>query len=141
MDITTHQHERATVLQFRGKFLGSLQRASYETLIGELKAQGRTRLVIDLGETDFMDSTAIGLLIASRRVMQRAGGDIRLANMEKRIRGLFVMTRLLGPVFTNYASVEAALGSYREHPVPKNPVPKTAASHETAAGLATATTR
>lgn len=116
MKVTTHHHEHATVLQIRGKFLGSLQRDAYETLIEELKAQGRPRLVVNLAETDFMDSTGIGLLISSRTTLQRAGGDVRLANLGKRIHGLFVMTRLLGPVFSEYDSVDAALESYHDEP-------------------------
>src|SRR5690606_8857104 len=58
----------------------------------------------------------IGALIAGLTSMRRSGGDIRLPNLEKRIQGLFVMTRLLGPVFENYDTVEEAIERYSTNP-------------------------
>jgi hypothetical protein len=48
--------------------------------------------------------------------MRKSGGDVRLANMEKRIKNLFVITRLLGPVFDDYESVDDAVKSFRTNP-------------------------
>ncbi len=103
----------ATVIGISGKFLGSLEGDRFRSMLDDCKSQGKTRLVLDLAETDLMDSTAIGLLIAGLTSMRRVGGDIRLANMKKRIRNLFLMTRLLGPVFASYDSLELAAASYQ----------------------------
>ncbi len=113
MSLTVKNTYHATVIGISGKFLGSLQGAHFQTILDECKVQGKTQLVLDLAEADLMDSTAIGLLIAGLTSMRRAGGDIRLANLKKRIRNLFLMTRLLGPVFESYDSLEAATASYR----------------------------
>lgn len=116
MSISVQEQYQATVVQIKGKFLGSVDGPELKQKLDDLKQAGKTNIVIDLGETDFMDSSGIGALIAGLTSMRKAGGDVRLANMEKRIQGLFVMTRLLGPVFDNYESVDDALNSFAENP-------------------------
>ena len=40
---------------------------------------GRTRIVVDLTGTDFMDSTGLGALISGLKTARLAGGDLRIA--------------------------------------------------------------
>lgn len=114
--LTVNDHYHAAVIGINGKFFGSRDGEAYEAILDELKKQGKTQVVIDLAEAELMDSTAIGLLIASATTMRREGGDIRLANMKKRLRNLFLMTRLLGSVFDAYDALDAALASYQDEP-------------------------
>jgi hypothetical protein len=50
--------------------------------------------------------------------VRRADGDMRLAGMTKRIRNLFLITKLLGSVFDDYEDVKAAAESFRTDPSP-----------------------
>ncbi len=109
-----HEYYQAHVLVIKGKFLGSLHGEAFTRTIHDLTEAGKTRVVIDLHETDMMDSAAIGCLIAAAATLRRAGGDIRLANLKQRLRNLFLMTRLLGPVFKNYGTRRAALDSFAD---------------------------
>lgn len=112
MSHTLNELYHANVLSIHGKFLGSLERGTMQPLFAELAASGQGRLVIDLSQTDFMDSTGIGLLVNGAKTLRAAGGDVRLAGLQDRIKNLFVITRLLGPVFKDYADVEAAVQSF-----------------------------
>ena len=112
MSHTLNARYHANVLSIHGKFLGSLERDTMQPLFAELAEGGRPRLVVDLSKTDFMDSTGIGLLVNGAKTLRAAGGDVRLAGMQDRIKNLFVVTRLLGPVFEDYADVEAAVQSF-----------------------------
>lgn len=116
MSINVQDRYQTTVVEIKGKFLGSVDGPEFKEKLDELKQSGRTHVVVDLGETDFMDSSGIGALISGLTSMRRAGGDVRLANMEKRIRNLFLITRLLGSVFDDYESVEKAAQSFRTNP-------------------------
>lgn len=116
MSISVQEQYQATVIQIKGKFLGSVDGPELKQKLDDLKQAGKTNIVIDLSQTDFMDSSGIGALISGLTSMRKAGGDVRLANMEKRIQGLFVMTRLLGPVFENYESVDEAVESFSTNP-------------------------
>ena len=118
MKLTVHDHYHATVIALRGRFMGSLHGEAYKAAIDTLNTEGKIRVVIDLAEAELMDSVAIGLLIASQTTLRSAGGDIRLANLTKRLRNLFLMTRLLGTIFESYDSLEIALQSYHDMPEP-----------------------
>ncbi|MFW5955112.1 MAG: STAS domain-containing protein [Rhodothermales bacterium] len=116
MSFETEERYHAVVIRPKGKFLGSTKGDEFRGLIDRYKETGLKNVVVDLSKTDFMDSTAIGVLIASLTTMRRAGGDVRLAEIDSRIKNLFLVTRLLGPVFTAYETVDEAEKSYVEHP-------------------------
>jgi anti-anti-sigma factor len=112
MSYQLQERYHANVLAVKGRFLGSIEREGLQQTFDQLKADGKTQLVVDLSATDFMDSTAVGLLVSGAKTMREAGGDVCLAGMQTRIANLFAMTRLLGPVFTDYPTVDEALQSF-----------------------------
>lgn len=114
MPFTVSEHANIPVFHIKGKFLGSLEGEAFRARIEELKEAGKTNVVVDLGSADFMDSSGMGLLISGLTTLRRADGDMRLAAIEDRIKNLFLITRVLGPVFTDYPTVEAATESYSE---------------------------
>jgi anti-sigma B factor antagonist len=108
MPFSTREQYHAVVVQITGRFLGSIEGPKFKDTLEELKEAGKTHLVIDLSKADFMDSSGIGILIGALTTMKKAGGDVKLAGMKDRIKNLFLLTRLLGPVFEDYDSVEEA---------------------------------
>lgn len=115
MSLLKQEHYHAVVIDIRGRFFGSVDGADFMHLIAELFHAGKTRVVVNLSRTDSIDSSGIGTLLAARQKMRAAGGDLRLAGLETRIKALFLMTHLLGAIFDEYPSREEALASYRKH--------------------------
>jgi anti-sigma B factor antagonist len=116
MSFSVQEKYNAVIFEIKGKFLGSIEGPAFKEKVNEYKEAGKTQGIIDLSKADFMDSSGIGLLISALTTMRKAGGDIRLAGMQKRIKNIFLLTRLLGPVFDDYETVEEALASYQETP-------------------------
>ncbi len=114
MKLKTSDHYHATVMSLKGKYLGSVDGDAFKDAINALKEEGKTNLVIDLSETELIDSTGIGTLIGALTSMRNAGGDVRIACLKTRIKNLFLMTRLLGPVFDDFDTVEDAVDSFKE---------------------------
>jgi anti-sigma B factor antagonist len=112
MPFTLHEHDHADVLTLHRRFLGGIERGAIHDATDALLAAGRTKVVVDLSEVDFMDSTAIGLLIGCAKRLREAGGDLRLAALQDRIMNLFLATRLLGSAFEDYPDVAGALYSF-----------------------------
>ena len=81
---------------------------AFKDTLEELKDSGKTKVVIDLSKADFMDSSGIGALIGALTTMKKVDGDVKLAGMKERIKNLFLLTRLLGPVFEDFDTVEEA---------------------------------
>jgi len=80
-----------------------------EALLGAIEA-GETRIVCDLGRTDFVCSDALGVLITAYLKARGRGGFLRLANPQDRLCEILGTTRLdhLFEVFPTVA--EAAEG-------------------------------
>ena len=72
--------------------------------------EGRTRLVIDMSEATFIDSTAIGVLVGGLRRVQEQGGSLNLVcTHEDILRVLDIVG--LDQVFAIHESREDALAS------------------------------
>ncbi len=76
-------------------------------------ADGNQKLVIDLGQVDFVDSSGLGALISALKVLRAADGDLKLANLTEQVRSVLEITRLLR-VFDAYETAEEALRSFEE---------------------------
>lgn len=68
---------------------------------------GQHRLVIDLGDVSFMDSSGLGTLIGGLKAARLAGGDLRVARPREQARGIFSLTSL-DRVLTLYPTIEEA---------------------------------
>lgn len=67
--------------------------------------------VIDLEQVDFMDSAGLGTLIAVLKRVTEQGGDMKIANLQKKPRMVFEITRAY-KVFEIYESVEEAIKGF-----------------------------
>ena len=67
----------------------------------DLVQKGYYHLIVNLQRTDYMDSTAIGMLVGTLKRVREQGGDLRLVAPSSRIRRLLEITRLVNvfPVF------------------------------------------
>jgi anti-sigma B factor antagonist len=59
-----------------------------------LVSDGRSRMVLDLDEVDFLDSTGLGVIVSVLKRVRSAGGDLRLVCNRPSIRKLFEITAL-----------------------------------------------
>ena len=112
MPFKAREIDDAVIFAISGKFLGSIDGPSFREALQRYKESGVKKVVIDLSGADLMDSSGIGEMISGLTSMRNAGGDMRLAALRKRIRNVFLMTRLLGSVFEDYETVEEALASF-----------------------------
>ena len=75
-------------------------------------ADGQKRIVLNLGEVNYIDSGGLGTLVALHTTAHNAGGTIKLANLTKRVGDLLQVTKLL-TVFEVHDSEYAALEAFR----------------------------
>jgi anti-sigma B factor antagonist len=76
-------------------------------------ADGNKRIVLNLGEVNYIDSGGLGTLVALHTTAHNAGGSIKLASLTKRVGDLLQVTKLL-TVFEVYNSEYEALESFRQ---------------------------
>ena len=83
--------------------------------VRQLVRQGRWRLVLNLHDATYIDSTALGEIVQAYTSATRRGGSLKLLQVTARVHQLLVITRLLSvfDVFdaeaeavTSFASIE-----------------------------------
>jgi anti-sigma B factor antagonist len=99
------------VAQPRGYLVGGEETDELEKLIRDLATEGNVHLVINLGETQHINSTALGVLITGHTNYARRGGQMKLCSVDKRIQNIFVITKL-SLVFDVYDTEEKAIASF-----------------------------
>jgi anti-sigma B factor antagonist len=111
MKLATRQVDGVTVVDFSGKAAdtdGALRDA-----MAELLTDGARRIVFNFAELEYIDSTALGELVACQLRAIRAGVSLKLSSPGRRVKDLLTLTRLI-TVFDCYDSLPAALTSYHE---------------------------
>ena len=79
--------------------------------IWALTAAGVSRLLLDLGDVSFIDSSGIGELTRSYATVGRGDGQIKLLRLTKRIHELMAITKLL-TVFEVFDDEKKAVASF-----------------------------
>ncbi len=110
MDILEKRTEDVDALVLTGR----LEASSARKLKGRVDAlvkENRVNLIVDMAGVDFIDSSGLGSLVSSLRVVNEQKGDIKVVALQKQVRSIFELTRL-HHIFGIFDDVEAALKSF-----------------------------
>lgn len=69
------------------------------------------RIVLDLAQVGFIDSTGLGVLVSCLREVHEFRGEIKLSNLTKSVRALFELVRM-HRVFEIFNTSDEAVRSY-----------------------------
>lgn len=110
MDLSSNQINQATVVSITGS-VDALTAGDVTHFINAQIGGGRTRIVVDLGQVDFMSSAGLRAILATLKESRRQGGDLRVAAAQP---GVGKVLNMAG--FTNilnvYATVDEAVASF-----------------------------
>ena len=98
----------AAVIRLRGR-LTMVNAAALRSAVADALSAGRTRIVVDLGDCEFMDSSGLGAVIGGLKSARQAGGDLRIAALTPQVATVLQLTNL-DRVLRPYDSVAGALG-------------------------------
>jgi len=92
--IATRQVNGVTVLDVSGKItLGEGSSALRDALHAAIGA-GQKKILLNLGEVNYIDSSGIGELVAAFTTVSNQGGQLKLLNLTKRVQDLLQITKL-----------------------------------------------
>ncbi len=77
-------------------------------LLDLLQKQKPMRFVLNLAKVQYMDSSAIAVLVEALQKLRKAGGKIHLTHLQPRVKGLLEIARL-DSIFVVSATDEEAL--------------------------------
>lgn len=99
------------VLELSGKIMGGPDATLLNDKLHDLIEKGQTKIIADLQNVNWMNSSGLGILIGGLTTMRNSGGDLKLANITDRIQSLLMITKLL-TVFESFDTIDKAVASF-----------------------------
>lgn len=95
---------------------------SLRDLIAKLVSSGNKKILLNLCNVNFIDSSGLGELVGAFTKLRGAGGELKLVNLTKRVRDLLQITKLY-TVFDitddENVSVKSFWSAIRPSPLPQ----------------------
>ena len=82
----------------------------FKNILDNIIAQGFKKIIVDLHEVDFIDSTFLGALVVNLKKLKGAGGKLLLINLNYSVSVVVELTRL-NKTFEIFQSKEEALNN------------------------------
>jgi anti-sigma B factor antagonist len=79
------------VLILTGTMTMGTQLQRFEWMVEELTKSQQNRIVVDMSEITYVDSSAIGVLVGCYGTVKNSGGQFRLAGLTDRVAKIFKM--------------------------------------------------
>ena len=109
--LTTRQVGDVTVIDVAGRItLGEGSSALREAL-RDLVSKNQKKILLNLGEVTYIDSSGIGELVSGFTTVTNSGGSLKLLNLNKRVKDLLQITKLY-TVFDVHEDEAAAIRSF-----------------------------
>ena len=111
--LSTRQVGDVSVVDVAGRItLGEGSSALRDTL-RDMVGKSQKKILLNLGEVSYIDSSGIGELVSGFTTVTNSGGQLKLLNLNKRVKDLLQITKLY-TVFDIRNDEAVAVQSYRK---------------------------
>jgi anti-sigma B factor antagonist len=115
LEISEQRTNNVQVIKLAGSLSIGEEAGRLRARFKELLSDGTNRLVLDLSQLSYVDSSGLGALVAGFTTARTQGGDVKLAQPRNQLREQLTVTKL-DTVFEVHASVEDAIRAFGETP-------------------------
>jgi anti-sigma B factor antagonist len=110
LEISQREREGVIILGLKGRLTAGEEATVLREKIKAL-ASGPVKIVLDLKEVDYIDSTGLGSMVICFTMVKNAGGMLKLLNLSRRNVELLVLTKLT-TVFETFMDEQDAVNSF-----------------------------
>jgi anti-sigma B factor antagonist len=111
LKVSLFDEHQLAILEPKSALTGGKETDDLRTAARDLLDKGIRKLIIDLGEVEYINSPGIGALVSIHTTYTSAQGRMKLCNLGKRVKNVFVITKLI-TVIDSEDTREAALASF-----------------------------
>jgi anti-sigma B factor antagonist len=109
--LTTRQVGDVTVIDAAGRITLGEGASAFRDIIRDLAAKGDKKLLLNLSEVSYIDSSGIGELVSGFTTVTNHGGSLKLVGLSKRVKDLLQITKLY-TVFEAHEDEAEAIRSF-----------------------------
>ena len=109
--LNTRQVGDVTVIDVAGRITLGEGSSALRDAMRDLVTKGQKKILLNLGDVSYIDSSGIGELVSGFTTVTNAGGNLKLLNLNKRVKDLLQITKLY-TVFDVHEDEAGAIRSY-----------------------------
>jgi anti-sigma B factor antagonist len=94
MKASTRQVDGITIIDLSGRITLGEGSVVLRDTIKDVVASGSKKILLNLGDVTYIDSSGIGELVSSFTSVRNQGGDLKLLNLTKKVHDLLQITKL-----------------------------------------------
>ena len=92
--LNTRQVGEVSVVDVAGRITLGEGSSALRDLIRDMVGKGQKKILLNLGDVSYIDSSGIGELVSGYTTVTNSGGDLKLLNLNKRVKDLLQITKL-----------------------------------------------
>ena len=109
--LSSRQVGDVTVIDVAGRITLGEGSSALRDALRELVGKNQKKILLNLGEVSYIDSSGIGELVSGFTTVTNSGGSLKLLNLNKRVKDLLQITKLY-TVFDVHEDEAGAIRSY-----------------------------
>jgi len=109
--LNTRQIGDVNVVDVAGRITLGEGSSALRDSVREMVSKGQKKILLNLGEVSYIDSSGIGELVSAFTTVTNGGGQLKLLNLTKRVKDLLQITKLY-TVFDVHDSEVTAIRSF-----------------------------
>jgi anti-sigma B factor antagonist len=94
MTTTTRQVAGVTIVDIGGRIVLGQESAALRTLVSELLSNGHKKILFNLADVNYIDSSGLAHLISAYTSVRNQRGELKLLNLTKKVQDLMQITKL-----------------------------------------------
>jgi anti-sigma B factor antagonist len=94
MTITTREVSHVTIVDIAGRITLGEETGLLRDAVRDLIAAGKKKIVLNLAQVDYIDSSGVGELVSSFTTVRNAGGELKLLALTKKVQDVLYVTKL-----------------------------------------------
>lgn len=112
LTINSREIQGVSILDLSGKIVLGEECSSLRGQVTKLLADGKKKILLNLGDVTRVDSSGIGLLVEALVLTAKEGGQLKLLNLPRLVHNTLALHRLL-PAFDIYDKEDDSLASFK----------------------------
>jgi len=94
MKSSTRQMDGVTILDLSGRITLGEGSVVLRDTVRDILGKGNKKILLNLGEVNYIDSSGIGELVSAFTTVRKEGGELKLLNLTKKVHDLLQITKL-----------------------------------------------
>lgn len=111
LEINRREKEGISILDLGGRLVVGGAASLLREKLNEEIVQGKNKIILNLKDVDYIDSTGLGTMVICYTTIQKSGGSLKLLNLNRRNIELLLLTKL-STVFQIFGEEQDAVNSF-----------------------------